>query len=135
MGTRADFWVRNDKGAEWVGSVGWDGYQWDENPECFLMQAKTEQEFRVAVRSIQLQRTDFSCSETGWPWPWKNSVLTDYSYVFEDGRTQVYCFGSPVGPDGKTGPKATWFPDMATNRHASNGNRSGLIVVGQNGIE
>lgn len=129
MGTRADFYV----GAEWLGSVAFDGYQWEESPECPIMQAKTEDEYRTAVTNAFDGRDDVSLPEHGWPWPWNNSKTTDYAYRFEDGKTTAYCFGSPVEKDDegehKDTPERSNWPDMADKKNVTYGKRSGLIVL------
>src|SRR5690606_34786995 len=86
MGTRADFWIGYGADAEWLGSVAWDGYEWDEDPSCPVMTAKTADEFREAVRALLEPRTDATYPEQGWPWPWNDSALTDYAYVFHNGK-------------------------------------------------
>ena len=45
MGTRADFYIGSGKDAEWLGSVAFDGYEWDDNADCALMTATTPDEF------------------------------------------------------------------------------------------
>lgn len=51
MGTRADFYIGRGPDAEWLGSVAWDGYEWDAE-DSDLMTAKTADEFRAAVAAI-----------------------------------------------------------------------------------
>jgi hypothetical protein len=67
MGTRADFYVGVGPEAEWLGSIAWDGYAGAENPNCGLMRAKTEEEFRKEVDGIRASRDDFTAPEDGWP--------------------------------------------------------------------
>lgn len=116
MGTRADFYVGVGPDAEWLGSVGFDGYQWDEQPDCPLMQASSEEEYRAAVECIAASRNDWTDPEQGWPWPWNDSKLTDYAYAFVDGKTQV--------PDRKD------WPDMSDRRNVATDQRSGMIFIG-----
>jgi hypothetical protein len=85
MGTRADFFIGTGEEAEWLGSVAFDGYEWDEEPGNELATAKTEAEFREAVANILSNRNDATMPEQGWPWPWETSELTDFTYYFEDG--------------------------------------------------
>jgi hypothetical protein len=86
MGTRADFYVGRGEKAEWLGSVAWDGH-----PENFraILKAKTETAFRKAVAKELKQRDDATLPADGWPWPWKDSHLTDYAYAFEGGATYL----------------------------------------------
>jgi hypothetical protein len=65
MGTRADFYVGVGPNAEWLGSVAWDGYEWQIKPDCSLMKAKTEEEFRIAVKLIAEVRNDWTSVEQG----------------------------------------------------------------------
>ena len=115
MGTRADFYVGVGKDAKWMGSVAWDGYEWDEQPECPLMSATTEAAFLSALKDIAKERDDWTSAEQGWPWPWKTSNTTDYVYALDGGKVVA-------NPD-----VADW-PDMSDVQNVTLGKRSGLIV-------
>jgi len=115
MGTRADFYVGIGKNAEWLGSVGWDGYEWD-NADNALINAATESEYRAAVADIARSREDWTAPEQGWPWPWKDSNTTDYAYAHHNGRTEVFT-------------KQSEWPDMSARENVAYGNRSGLIII------
>jgi hypothetical protein len=114
MGTRADFYIGTGKNAEWLGSVAWDGYEWQESST--LIESKTEEEFRAAVTEISKERDDWTSPEDGWPWPWNTSSITDYAYYFQDGVAS--CKG-----------RNDW-PDMSHIKNVTFGKRSGLIVIG-----
>lgn len=119
MGTRADFYVGYGKDAKWIGSVGWDGYEWAEDSDCNLVKATTQESFLSAVASIFEGRDDVSLPENGWPWPWDDSGLTDYAYYFD-------------------GNKVCWddrydWPDMSDIKNVQLGKKSGLIVVTKQG--
>ena len=58
MGTRADFYIGRGQDAEWLGSVAWDGYEWEAD-DSDLMQAKTADEFRAAVAAIEAERDEY----------------------------------------------------------------------------
>lgn len=118
MGTRADFYIGTGDKAEWLGSVGWDGYEWDADKTCPLMTARTEDEYRAAVKVISEKRKDWTSPEQGWPWPWHNSDTTDVAYAFEDGNVRAYW----------DSPERGW-PDMSSKKTVTFGHRSGLIVV------
>ena len=128
MGTRADFYIET----EWIGSVAFDGYKWDEQPDSAIMQAKTKDEFREAVKDELSKRGDSSLPEHGWPWPWEDSTLSDYAYRFEDGNTKAYCWGCPVEKDDNGNfidtPKREDWPDMTDSQNVTYGKRSGLMV-------
>lgn len=129
MGTRADFYVGNGVNAEWLGSVAWDGYQWAEDEGCAIAKAKTEVDFRAAVKELETERNDFTKPEEGWPWPWDDSNTTDYAYCFHNGKVEMYCFGRPIGGD-EDAPKKDDWPDMAKRKNVQWGAKSGVIVVG-----
>jgi len=115
MGTRADFYIGRGSDAEWLGSVGRDGYKWD-NPDSDLMKAEDADAFRAAVAAIQATRRDFTTPDEGWPWPWKDSRTTDYAYVLHDGKVTAYLFGCEVAADDFECPKVGWFPDMSARK-------------------
>lgn len=120
MGTRADFYVGHGADAEWIGSIGWDGYEAAEEPMHPIRLAKTEAEFRRAVNKMLSVRKDGTFPWQGWPWPWESSYLTDYVYWWDDAEK-----------------KARWaefdkeggWPDMTKSQNVTFGDRSGLVVV------
>lgn len=117
MGTRADFYVGCGVNAEWLGSVAWDGYEWAESPKSPLRQANNENAYRKEVSQILGSRDDATRPEMGWPWPWKDSLLTDYVYYFSRGKV-------------RWGDRKRW-PDMSQKMNTvKSGNRSGIILVG-----
>jgi hypothetical protein len=132
MGTRCDFYVGRGEKAEWIGSVAWDGH-----PECFdsITSKTTEAEFRKAVAEELDGRDDGTKPEMGWPWPWENSLTTDYAIAFEDGHVWASCFGrkwyDPANPpeDDMDGGKVAVFPNMKDRQKVALDGRSGLIFV------
>jgi hypothetical protein len=136
MGTRADFYVGRGEGAEWLGSVAWDGY-----PEGFdtagLLTASTEAEFRQLVAQEIAGRDDGTTPAMGWPWPWDNSQTTDYAYAFDGGEVWGSYFGhdwfdaSEPQPDSDSGAKTAVFPDMSARKKVTMGARSGVILVSE----
>ena len=130
MGTRADFYIGVGESAEWIGSVAWDGYEWEEQPECALMTATTQDEFVAAVGVISQDRKDWTSPKQGWPWPWKNSRTTDRAYAFADGKTQAFHWGLlPSENEGEDGAEVCDWPDMSDKKNVTLGPRSGLIVL------
>lgn len=91
MGTRADFYVGRGEGATWKGSIAWDGHP--EGIPSPLLGATTEAEFNRELIDFASSRDDFTTPDEGWPWPWKNSQTTDYSYALFDGKVWASCFG------------------------------------------
>lgn len=115
MGTRADFYIGTGRKAEWLGSVAWDGDEWEDDLNCPLRQATTEQQFRDAVAEIAKVRTCWTSPSQGWPWPWDSSRSTDCVYAFTRGSVQVFRF------------RGVW-PNMRSRRRLTTGERSGLMV-------
>jgi hypothetical protein len=133
MGTRADFYIGSGNEAEWLGSVAWDGYQWAS--EGTLIDAKTEDIFRLEVEKIKSERDDFTHPDMGWPWPWDDSNTTDYAYMFDGDKVRVFAFGGEqfINDDGEIDyqdGKFDGFPDMSSRKNVAFGNRSGIIVIG-----
>lgn len=133
MGTRADFYVGTGAKAEWIGSMAWDGYP-DGRPSE-VIKATTAEDFRREVGVLSLNE-DFTTPEQGWPWPWKNSHLTDYSYAYEDGKVWATCFGydwfDPLQPQPEqeeTEEKKTIFPEMTGYSAKAGSARSGIMVI------
>ncbi len=118
MGTRADFWTRDNKGKmDWLGSIGWDGYP--DGIDDSLLKSKNIQQFKKEVKKFLTDRMKdctvcngtqqdptgkhsicFECPtkdstfpEEGWPWPWETSRTTDYAYVFDKETNQIVIGG------------------------------------------
>lgn len=131
MGTRADFYVGRGTDAEWLGSIGWDGYP--DGIAGEVLGAQTEDEYRAAIAAHISCRDDFTAPGSGWPWPWDDSSTTDYAYAFDDGKVFASCFGrewfqaSEEQPD-RDGGKTAVFPDMSSRKAVTLGPRSGLMV-------
>lgn len=129
MGTRADFYVAKPDGLEWLGSIAWDGYEIGH-----VALAPTEDLFRQSLEEFFAGRDDATRPENGWPWPWNNSNMTDYGYVFVEGHGVVFKrFGrevySAADPDKQVEGVDFTYPDMSERMSIAHGNRSGLIVV------
>ncbi len=126
MGTRADFYFGIGERAEWLGSVGWDGNEWSEAGTPLLL-AKDEGSFRQEVETILSTRGDATRPEEGWPWPWDDSRLTDYSYCYHEGSVAMFVFGIPEGSDQENEEP---FPDMRERQNVKiSGPQSGLLLV------
>jgi len=134
MGTRADFYVEAAGDFVWLGSTAWDGYEpWDadeNNPTAFaIMTAKTAQEFIDAVGAFSKTRDDWTDPKQGWPWPWEDSCLTDYAYVWRE-ETEAYCFGSKfINKEETEEEEKGDFPNMSDVQQVTMGARSGIIMV------
>lgn len=149
MGTRADFYIRKESPEqkqtimEWLGSVAYDGF-----PDGFISQAgvmamtaKTEAEFRAAVGEVLASRRDGTTPDMGWPWPWDDSLLTDYAYVFDGENVNGFNFGTAFDLQKYIAESRTeteeedyenkvsgYFPDMSQQKNVAHGSRSGLLV-------
>lgn len=134
MGTRADFYVWKGADAEWLGSIGWDGYP--DGIDDAVKQATTEPQFREALAAFAKTRDDWTAPADGWPWPWEDSRTTDYAYAFSDGAVLGSCFGhewfkaTEKEPELNDDPKVAVFPDMKKRAAVTMGRRSGIIVIG-----
>ncbi|TQK10201.1 hypothetical protein [Herbaspirillum sp. SJZ107] len=136
MGTRADFYVGKGKNAEWLGSIGWDGYP-DGITEA-VRSATDEASYRAAVSSFFAARNDVTLPEHGWPWPWNDSGTTDYSYWHFDGKTMASGFGGGLfacdeeEPEDDDDLEVVEMPDMSARKKvaAAGSDRSGVIAVG-----
>lgn len=141
MGTRADFYDGKGTGAEWLGSIAWDGYPsvLDE----MVMLAKDSVGWREKVSALLAARDDATVPCQGWPWPWDNSGTTDYAYAFENGKVWISCFGSAWHDESfqdwdeekeqeiePPGPPAE-FPDMSGSKHSApaGSKRSGVMMI------
>ena len=135
MGTRADFYIGRGVGAEWLGSIAWDGYP--DGIPMNLLAAKDAAKFRRMVREFISKRDDGTKPKDGWPWPWNDSGTTDYAYAFDKGHVRASCFGGnwfnprrPRTDDGEPGSSNTVFPNMKDcKRRPIFGAHSGVIVI------
>lgn len=149
MGTRADFYAGRGKGAEWLGSIAWDGYH-SGIPDAILY-AHDETTFRNEVAAFLASRGDATTPDQGWPWPWDTSSTTDCSYWFFDGKCwDAHHEYDPAGRvfapfdkdrpqwDGKqdedefytawlVGKPVIEYPDMSAKKNVAWDNRSGLL--------
>jgi len=136
MGTRADFYVGRGENAEWLGSIAWDGYP-ERIPNTILAQ-HNEAVYRLEVGLFLGDRNDATLPEMGWPWPWKDSKITDYAYAFDNGKVYAASFGyewfvanEPEPEHEYHDQKECVFPDMTHIQNVSLGSRSGLTIVGR----
>jgi len=90
MGTRADFYVGIRKPI-WIGSLYKDGFPWNIPSEIFLQTNATMYEEEV-VDFLTLNDGIIRSNGDTWPWPWEDSQLTDYSYLFSNQSGIVYAY-------------------------------------------
>lgn len=77
MGTRADFYIGKGNTSKWVGSVTHDGYP-GLHGVGDLSKCSTEKQFLKTIKKLGT----YIDPKEGWPWPWKTSKITDYSYYW-----------------------------------------------------
>lgn len=138
MGTRADFYVGRGQGAEWIGSIAWDGYPSGIDPQ--VLNCTGEAAYRHAVAAFLADRQDKTLPADGWPWPWETSSTTDYAYAFDvgfGGRVWGSCFGgtwfdaTKEQPDSDDDAPKAEFPDMSKAKQREKfGAHSGVILIG-----
>jgi hypothetical protein len=85
------------------------------------------------------KREDATVPDKGWPWPWKTSHTTDYSYVFNKrlNRVIVNDFKRIIKPSWETKkgeyheqtPFKFKFPIMDTSNYVQEGRRSGIGII------
>jgi hypothetical protein len=134
MGTRADFYVGRGEQAEWLGSIGWDGYP--SGIDSAVLNAADQATYRAAVAAFFTTRDDVTLPEQGWPWPWTDSSITDYAYAFDEGGVYYSYFGhdwhrQADGPKPDDWPydDSAVFPDMSERKNIRWDTGSGLIVL------
>jgi len=89
MGTKADFYMEYSKRLQWIGSLYKDGHPWN-IPTDILIQINPMM-FEELVLDF-LESKDSAIRQNGdtWPWPWADSRMTDYSYIFAMGKVLAY---------------------------------------------
>jgi hypothetical protein len=139
MGTRADFYIGRGKDAKWLGSIAWDGMP--EHIPANLLNSKTKTTFIKRLKALET-RDDWTSPFMGWPWPWDNSQTTDYAYAFDAGTVWASSFGhawfDPLGPESDDADDEDFgkeeFPNMAEGAKVTYGKRSGVIIMGPQGV-
>lgn len=151
MGTKADFYLETEAGLEWIASYCYNGFPHGIAERIGLYKAKTANEFRNILYEGLNSDSATTFPEMGWPWPWDNSRLTDYAYLFRPSTGMVYVSDPPrcwltiheytltLAEKGYEGFYDWWerlgtvrglpqFPDMSGIKNVTRGPRSGLIV-------
>lgn len=135
MGTRADFYIGRGETAEWLGSIGYDGYP--SGIPSDILHAPSADSYRAAVQEYLKEEEAGTLPEQGWPWPWEDSRTTDYAYSYAMGRVWVCAFGHAwydphqEKPEGYyESPQTTVFPNMKGIQNVALDRRSGLMILG-----
>jgi hypothetical protein len=138
MGTRADFYIRKNNEMEWLGSIAWGGYP--RGIEKDVLESTKENQYKERVQSFLKSEKSSTLPEHGWPWPWNNSLTTDYSYIFDSGKVWASCFGyklfDPLKEETEEEEDSeekmqNYFPDMSAIKNVQlGGHKSGIIIIG-----
>lgn len=91
--THADFYIQDDAGMRYLGSVEQDGYPHEAEIKP-IAAASTSEEYLNAVSNLE-EREDF---HGAYPWKHPSSKETDYTYVFREstGSVAIYKDGKPM---------------------------------------
>jgi len=112
MGTKADFYVGTRLGAEWVGSVGYDGHP-DRDLRRRLSRVRTERGFRSSVAALLSEpRREPTLPGEGWPWPWEDSHCSDYVYAYVQTPRSSRGLGTVLVLCGVSSPKWETFSEL-----------------------
>lgn len=93
--TKGDFYIGTGRSARWIGSIGHDAF----DVPCEILTQINATMFEEAVVEFLEKDRDRSLIPSdgdGWAWPWDDSRLTDYVYMFDFERSMVIAsrFGS-----------------------------------------
>lgn len=133
MPNRADFYVGRGVNSVWLGSIGKHGSP-DQLPDA-IKNAIHEEEYALAAIKMIEGRKDGTLPKMGWPWVWTNSLLTNYTYAFDEGKVWGTRFGYAWSDTfdrkemlGIPAHKQCSFPDMADIQDKALDARSGLDI-------
>jgi hypothetical protein len=79
--TGADFYIGTGVAANWIGSIHADGYVSGIPLDILICVNPTLYE-ELVVTFIQSRQDVVKTNGDKWPWPWADSRMTDYSYLF-----------------------------------------------------
>lgn len=136
MGSKADFYMGRGLGAEWLGSIAWDGLPTGLPPD--LRAIDKEDDWREEVTLFIEGRDDGVLADAGWPWTWDTSHGTKYTYAFDRGHVWACCYGSSWWRADRDEPdhttlkrKAAILPDMSLVPKLE----SGSIFIVEQGVK
>ena len=86
---KADFYVGVGRQADWIGSVAKCGEIWAVSTPILLQVNKTMYE-ELVIEYINFCEGIVANHVCQWPWPWADSKMTDYSYIFIPEHEKVY---------------------------------------------
>lgn len=91
MGTRADFYVEKYDRLMWVGSLYRDGDP-TKIPTEILIQVNAATYEEAVVEFLESKDSAIRSNGDKWPWPWADSRMTDYSYLFKRDMGKVLAY-------------------------------------------
>ena len=90
MGTRADFYI-GIREPKWIGSISKDGFPWS-IPCEILIQKNVIMYEELVYDFLRLKDGVIRIDGDKWPWPWEDSRMSDYSYLFANQSGIVYAY-------------------------------------------
>ena len=90
MGSRADFYI-GIKEPKWIGSINQDGHPWH-IPCKLLVQISSTMYEEITVEFLMARAGYIESHGDEWPWPWEDSRMTDYSYIFKRDMDRVIAY-------------------------------------------
>lgn len=135
MSTKADFYIRKNKEMKWLGSIHSEGHP--NNIPSIIKNSRNIVDYIDNVQKFLKNKNDGVLGFEGafWPWPWKNSSKTEYSYTFDNGYFYISHQGGPwcrtheiKGIEYPSIPKISFFPDMSKIKMPIIAKNSGLIL-------
>jgi hypothetical protein len=94
--TRGDFYIGQGPESNWIGSITHDAFPQNIPLDILICINPTLYE-ELVVEFIEKMNGIIKTNGQGWPWPWHDSKLTDYSYIFEPTVDKV--LASHLGED------------------------------------
>lgn len=88
--TRGDFYIGTGSSARWIGSITHDAFP-DKIPSDILIQVNAIMFEETVIEFLEKDRINaiIPSDRDGWPWPWDDSQLTDYTYMFDFDNSRV----------------------------------------------
>lgn len=112
MSTRCDFYAGRGLTAVYLGSIGHDAFV--DALAGYFTGVTTREQFDAGLAKVFEAYGEIS-AKNGWPWPWKDSSVTDTAVAFDDGRVWAAHPDNrwaPIDDFDNPGPDECVFPDM-----------------------
>jgi hypothetical protein len=89
MGSRADFYVGIGNQAEWLGTLLNNGDVWHTPLEIIIQESQIMYE-ELVIEHLKNNNGIIKDDGGKWPHKWQDSLMTDYSYIFDKHHEQVF---------------------------------------------